>query len=166
MVSFPCHALLNNFETLPPHMNKLLLRLLFCVYFTRGNAQDFLKTFDHKTTKFETIIGTYKGTYKCENCVTQEVTLILKGKNKADGLYTIINNYELKSKDSTQTAKGRWALCNKKMKRDTLSFIIMTRKDAPGSTTVYGLKKDGNLLPLKDNLESIDTPFDLTLKKQ
>ncbi len=121
--------------------------------------------------------GTYKGKLPCADCRAIETMLILKSDTIGQGTYVLTNKREGgQTWDSVQSDKGRWYKLHftyehKEMKQPAgITMVIgMAVKGQPGRSTLYGLKKDGNLIPLEieeGNMKEAKGPFDLTLVRQ
>jgi NlpE-like protein len=116
----------------------------------------------------QTTAGIYYGSMPCADCnrVETALTLLCSGPCRS-GSYTQRDKYVGTPKgDHAYTRKGRWHMDTTSSPTNMPRTLIVLDGDKPGHPTFYWAREDGSLLPLDENKNPADMPFDGSLKKK
>lgn len=111
--------------------------------------------------------GTYVGKMPCADCSGIDCSLTLQCDSQcAHGRYMRIDKYlNTKNGDQANKIKGKWSLIPQYNAAEHGSFFITLYTNDTLKAGIYEVKKDGNLLPVDNDLHKIEAPMDMTLKK-
>ncbi len=111
--------------------------------------------------------GTYRGQLPCADCTGIESSLTLQCDSLCDhGKYMLIDKYlNTKNGDQVNKIRGYWGFVNNKNNRDIGLFIIALDIDDTAKMSFYEVTKKGDLLPVDKDLQKIQAPVDMALKK-
>ncbi len=108
------------------------------------------------------IAGTYAGKAPCADCEFIETELELAYGTDTSGEFSLRDKYVGKQGGIMSRVKGEWA----RVVDAKAGVLVVLNNDLPEKAMYYRLTKDGNLLPLDQELNKVESPIDCTLRRK
>lgn len=112
------------------------------------------------------VLGPFKGTLPCADCsgLETELTLTKDGPYSDQGSYTLMQKYIGKSDQPLQSS-GSWSM-GQGTNKDPNAQVYVLDPEKPEEKQYFLRVNDSEVKMLDSNGNQIDSPFNLTLKKQ